>query len=605
MDPLRENAIYNERFVKVICVGAGASGILLAYKLKRSFDNYTLTIYDKNPEVSGTWFENRYPGCACDVPSHNYTYSFEPKPDFSSVYAGSKEIKGYFQEFVAKYDLQQFIKASHLVNETRWDGEKGEWEVKVEDLSTGKVIHDWCHILIHATGYLNKPAWPKIPGIEKYKGIKLHSADYDESVSLEGKNVILVGGGSSAVQILPAIQSVVKRAKIFIRSPVWVLPDISSESGKYSSEQIQKFVNDPKSVLQLRQNNERTMNSIFTMYMKDTILQEQCKNLLTSTTKKLLQNEDMERKLIPDFAVGCKRVIPSGYKYLTTLKKDNVDVVYSGVASFTEEGCISDDSQSHKGDVIICATGFNTSYVPNYPVLANGRNLQVEWRQSIMGYMGVGICEFPNTLTFLGPYTPVSNGPTLIAIEAQADYICSFIDRYQSEPSIHSFSPKRDVCEEFKKHVASAMDRLVWTDGCRNSHNNHAIGGRVPTTWPGSTLHYLEAVREPRIEDWEIKYKCNRFSWLGDGVSQTEWDPTSDLGYYIREFDDSQPNSRRGRALAVAKTGTQPKRPLHRQPKLAMAEEKPKVATNEIPINGTSIKTDKISVTIVNGLHNS
>lgn len=154
------------------------------------------------------------------------------------------------------------------MNETRWDGEKGEWEVKVEDLSTGKVIHDWCHILIHATGYLNKPAWPKIPGIEKYKGIKLHSADYDESVSLEGKNVILVGGGSSAVQILPAIQSVVKRAKIFIRSPVWVLPDISSESGKYSSEQIQKFVNDPKSVLQLRQNNERTMNSIFSKLKK-------------------------------------------------------------------------------------------------------------------------------------------------------------------------------------------------------------------------------------------------------------------------------------------------------------------------------------------------
>ncbi|KAI2466801.1 FAD/NAD(P)-binding domain-containing protein [Annulohypoxylon bovei var. microspora] len=598
MDPLIENAIYNERHVKIICVGAGASGILLAYKLKRSFHNYSLTVYEKSPEVSGTWYENRYPGCACDVPSHNYTYSFEPKLDFSSVYASSKEIKGYFQGFVAKYGLHQFIKTSHLVEESRWDEEDGQWEVGVKDLSTGKIIHDSCHILIHATGYLNKPAWPIISGIENYEGIKLHSADYDESVSLVGKTVLLIGAGSSAVQILPAIQPIVKQAKIFIRSPVWVLPDISSESGKYSSHQIEEFVKNPHSVLELRQNNERTMNSIFTMYMRDTVLQEQCKSLLTATTKTLLQDKGMEQKLIPDFSVGCKRVIPSGYKYLTTLKKANIDVVYSGVASFTRSGCISDDGQSHTGDVIICATGFNTSYVPNYPVILEGRNLQDEWQESIMGYMGVGISEFPNTMTFLGPYTPVSNGPTLIAIEAQADYICSFIDRYQTEPNMHSFRPKREACEEFKRHVASVMDKLVWTDRCRNSHNNHSINGRIPTTWPGSTLHYLEALREPRIEDWEIKYKGNRFSWLGDGLSQTEWDPTSDLGYYIRVTDDSPPGNRRSRTLGIAKTGTQPKRPLHRQPKLALVEEKPKVAKDEIPVSGSSVKTVKVPGTL-------
>ncbi|KAI1106978.1 monooxygenase [Jackrogersella minutella] len=593
MDPLRENAIYNERFVKVICVGAGASGILLAYKLKRSFNNYSLTIYDKNPEIGGTWYENRYPGCACDVPSHNYTYSFEPKLDFSSVYSGSKEIKSYFQGFIAKYGLQESIKTSHLITETQWDEEEGKWKVGVKDLSTGKVINDWCHILIHATGYLNKPAWPGIPGIENYKGIKLHSADYDESVSLEGKRVLLVGASSSAVQILPAIQPIVKRAKIFIRSPVWVLPDISSESGKFSPQQLQGFINNPQSVLEMRQNNERTMNSIFTMYMKGTVLQEQSKKLLTETTKKLLQDEEMERQLIPNFAVGCKRVIPSGYKYLATLKKENIDVVYGGVVSFTESGCISDNGQEHTGDVIICATGFNTSYVPSYPVIANGRNLQDEWRKSIMGYMGVGISEFPNTMTFLGPYTPVSNGPTLIAVEAQADYICSFIDRYQTEPKIHSFWPKKDACEEFKQHVASAMDKLVWTDKCRNSHNNHSVGGRVPTTWPGSTLHYLEAVREPHVEDWEIKYKGNRFSWLGDGVSQTEWDPTSDLGYYIRSADDGKPNSRRARTLAIAKTGTQPTRLLHRQEKLSGVE-KPKVTSNDVPVNNGSVKSENV-----------
>ncbi|KAL2848154.1 monooxygenase [Aspergillus pseudoustus] len=589
MDPPREAAIYNERHVKIICVGAGASGLCLAYKLQRSFEDFDLTIYEKNPEVSGTWYENRYPGCACDVPSHNYVYSFEPKADWSSVYAGSSEIHSYFVGFAKKYGLGRYIRTSHLVTETRWLEEKGQWQVQVQNLTTGETVTDWCHILVHATGYLNKPVWPQIPGLDEYKGVKLHSADYDESVFLEGRDVLLIGAGSSAVQILPAIQPIVKSVTIFIRSPVWVLPDISSEAGKFSTEQIAEFVSDPEKVLALRQENERTMNSIFTMYLKDTILQQQCRDLLTSEMKKLLQDSELEQQLIPDFAVGCKRVIPSGFRYLKTLKQPNVRVVYGSATSFSSSGCISNNNETHTGDVIICATGFDTSYIPRYPIIGPGNvNLQTKWAAeqaetattaTITGYMGVGIPSFPNTFTMLGPYTPVSNGPTLIAIEAQADYICNFIDRYQTEPTMHSFAPKPDACAEFTAHVKTFMDRhAVWSDTCRNSHNNHRAGGRTPTTWPGSTLHYLEAMREPRADDWEIRYAGNRFSWLGIGVSQTEWEPTADLAYYIRSGEDeggSSPSTfwgnRRRRALEVARKGSLPARALHRQAKLAAA----------------------------------
>ena len=156
-------------------------------------------------------------------------------------------------------------------------------------------------------------------------------------------------------------------------------------------------------------------------------------------------------------------------------------------------------------------------------------------------------------------------------IREEVNQHCSFIDRYQTEP-IHSFSPKREPCEEFTAHVAKFMESAVWTDNCRNSHNGHAVGGRIPTTWPGSTLHYLEAMREVRGDDWEIKYEVNRFSWLGNGISQTEWDATADLAYYIRQGDDGVWASRRKRTLRIAKSGSMPPRMLHRQAKLGVVD---------------------------------
>jgi len=567
MDPLIEDAIYHDRPVRVVCVGAGPSGICLAYKLQRSFRKFSLKIYEKNSDIGGTWFENRYPGCACDVPAHNYTYSFEPKSDFTKVYSGSREIRAYFDEFCTKYSLRRFINTSHAVTSTAWDPVANEWTVEVLRLDTGEVVQDKCDILVHATGYLNKPSWPKVPGLELFKGPKLHSAAYDESVSLEGKNVLIIGSGSSAVQILPAIQPIVDKTKIFIRSPSWLLPQISNKKDEYSPEEVAMFMKSPELVTALRQENERVMNSIFTMYMKGTVLQQQCVELLSSETRRILGNDEMADKLIPSFAVGCKRVIPTGSKYLEALKKDNVDIVHSGVTAFTETGCIDANGEHHEGDIIICATGFDTSYVPRYPVLAHGRNLQAEWAQNVNGYMGVGIGGFPNTFTMLGPYSPVSNGPMVTAIEAQADYICHFIDRWQTEP-IRSITLKQEAADDFAAHVTDVMRKLVWTDGCRNSHNNHVVGGRTPTTWPGSTLHYLEAMREPRGDDWEVSYQGNRFSFLGTGISQTEWDPTSDAAYYIRTHDDSRHGSRLKRTLAIAKTGSQPPRQLHRQAKL-------------------------------------
>lgn len=293
-------------------------------------------MYEKNPSVGGTWFENRYPGRACDVPSHNYVYSFEPNADFSSVYAVSEEILGYFENFVEKHGLGKYFKFSHTVEKTTWEENKGHWTVEIKHNINDKRLQDCCHILIHACGFLNKASWPQLPGLGNSEGVKVHSAQYDPSLSLKDKNVLLVGAGSSSAQILPAIQPIAKSLTISIRSPTWLLPDIATEGGKFKPEDIESFKQRPETLLELRQINERTMNSIFSkpfrtsgalmvevliqdkaLYLKGIMLQEQCKSLLESEMKKILGGDQEHDKLIPKFAVGCKRVVPSGFRYLS------------------------------------------------------------------------------------------------------------------------------------------------------------------------------------------------------------------------------------------------------------------------------------------------
>ena len=246
-----------------------------------------------------------------------------------------------------------------------------------------------------------------------------------------------------------------------------------------------------------------------------------------------------------------------------------MEAVYSGVKAFTETGCVDDNGNSHEGDIIICATGFDVSFIPRYPVLFQGHNLQEDWAASITGYMGVGIAECPNAFTMGGPWTPISNGPVIVALEAQADFVCAFVDRYQTEPGVHSVRLRAAASYDFRAYMARATQRMVWSDSCRNAHNVKPNWGQPSITWPGSTLHYLEALREPRFEDYDFEYSGSRFAWLGDGVSQAEWDATADLAYYVRNSDDGRHLSRGARRREMTKSGTQPERELHRQAKLS------------------------------------
>ncbi|KAI9766003.1 MAG: hypothetical protein M1840_007010 [Geoglossum simile] len=545
--------INEERDLKIICIGAGASGLLLAYKLQRSFEKFELVVYEKNPDVAGTWYENRYLGCACDVPAHSYTYSFEPSPSWSSVYAGSAEIAAYFRGFCQKYNLEHYIKTRHEIVGAQWDGAHSRWDVRITDLASGRTFVDTCHVLVNAGGILNSWRWPEIKGLKTFGGTLMHSADWDGSVDLKGKRVGLIGNGSSGIQILPSIQPIVSHLPHFIRSPTWVASQ-GLHQHMYTAEEKQAFATEPGALLAYRKAIERAINQSWPLFVQSTKLQADTFVRMSGEMREKLKNPELEEKIIPKWPVGCRRLTP-GSGYLEALGKENVDVVWGDIQEVTHTGVVDRDGKERPLDILICATGFDTSFTPRFPILnQHQQNLQDLWAndptRSPPSYLGIAAPHFPNYLTFLGPNSPIGNGPVLSGVEAQADYILKLLDRYQTDFSLLSFSPSADAVSSFLVHKDRILASSVFAAPCRSWYKNNTTNGPIAALWPGSTLHYIEALQEVRYDDWVFTRRSekgpSRWCWLGNGFSRTERDATADWAWYVRE-EDNGPYLSRGK----------------------------------------------------------
>jgi cation diffusion facilitator CzcD-associated flavoprotein CzcO len=366
---------------------------------------------------------NRYPGCACDVPAHTYTWSFEPKKDWSAVYAGSGEIFQYFNSFSKKHGLAKFCKTQHQVIGATWNIAKGGYDVAVKNVATGETFADYCDILVNASGILNAWRWPAIPGLDKYKGTLLHTANWDPNIDLSGKHVGLIGNGSSGIQVqvecidddhsnylqvLPTIQPHVKKVTTFIREPTFVSPVQGLEQHVYSPQELRDFSNRPGTLLKYRKEIETGLNGMFPLFLKGTTTQDETRNGMIAQMKEKLNNKFLEEKLIPDWSVGCRRLTP-GVGYLESLSKENVEVVYGEIERITEQGCFCENGKEYPVDVLICATGFDTTFKPRMPLLGpDGNNLQDDWAVEPKSYLGIAAAGFPNYLVFVS-YHPCEN----------------------------------------------------------------------------------------------------------------------------------------------------------------------------------------------------
>ncbi|KXS94593.1 hypothetical protein AC578_1782 [Pseudocercospora eumusae] len=547
------------RRLRVACVGAGASGLCLAYKMNKMLEpgSWELTLFDKNKHFGGTWLENTYPGVACDIPSHNYTFTWDPNPDWSHFFAYGPEIQQYFENFAKRHGSERYMKLNTKVVECQWDEDQGVWNITLEDQTSKETWQDWAHVVVNGTGILNNWQWPEIEGIHDFAGPKMHSASWDHSVDLHDKIIGVIGNGSSSVQIVPQLQKIAKQLQVYIRSSTWISPPFGAgaltavQKGKdvdpgqrqyeFTGEDRKKFREDPEFHLQFRKGIEAEINGLFGMYKQGSELSNTFRKVITDEMNRRMGPGHQELKdfIIPSWSPGCRRISP-GDGYLEALVQDNVEPVLVGIERITSNGILTKDGVEHKIDALVCATGFKVAFQPAFKVInAAGKSVQEDWeeRGGVNLYLGVSAPRFPNFYTIVGPGATWSNGTLLPSIETTIEYSVKMMKKIQTE-HIKAIEVQQEALDDIYAHFDEFHKETVWQEECRSWFKDGKIKNRI-YLWPGSTIHFLKSIKEPRMEDYNIRWRYkNRFAFLGNGdVKATASRDVAGLSTYMRNSD--------------------------------------------------------------------
>ncbi|KAF5628927.1 sterigmatocystin biosynthesis monooxygenase stcW [Fusarium sp. NRRL 52700] len=546
---------FTPRPLKIIAVGAGFSGLALARAVRvGKLPNVSLTIYEKNAGVGGTWYENRYPGCACDIPAPNYAFSWAPNPFWPSYYAKGPDILHYIESVATQHNLRGYVKTGHKVVGAQWLEDRQTWRVTVNktdgrdlvisspgisDGETGVTFDDECDVLINCSGFFNNWKWPNVADRTKFQGKLYHTAAWpqDGESDLDGKTVALIGNGSSGVQVLPAIIDRVKKVYVHIRSPTWITSSFAAKFAgpdganyDYTEEQKAAWSANPAAYLEYRRQIEAELNSRFGLYIDHTPEQKAAREFgIAEMTKKLKGKEELLDALLPDFAVGCRRTTP-GNGYLEALCHPKCEVIWGKVDAFTSDGLsISNGTVTSGVDAIICATGFDLSCAPRFPIIGQkGVNLRERWLDNPHAYLSVTAADMPNYFTMMGPYSPLGHGSIVTAIEMVTKYICDLVHKLQTQ-NYSYLVPKTHIVDAYQRHALAWLKRTAWASHCASTYKNGTTDGDLNSLHPGSRLHYFELLSTPRYEDFEWQSLCESepFAWLATGFTAKERDSSS------------------------------------------------------------------------------
>jgi cation diffusion facilitator CzcD-associated flavoprotein CzcO len=478
---------------QVLIIGSGFAGLAMAIKLKQAgIDGFT--ILEKGDEVGGTWRDNHYPGCACDIPSHLYSFSFEPNPDWTRMYPSQPEIYAYLRRCADKYGLRPHLRFGTEAVEAVYDTEGDFWRLRTRN---GEMLT--ARMVVSGMGGLSRPAFPKIPGLEKFEGTAFHSAEWRHDYDLAGKSVAVIGTGASAIQFVPAIAAQVKQLHVFQRTPSWVMPRRDRPFGA-TERKLFRFLPLYRRLLRsfIYWRNEAFAYGFVVNPKAMVKLGAGARKYL----EKVVPNPQLRAKITPDYTIGCKRVLISNDWY-PALARDNVELVTEGIKEIRAHSIVTADGIERPVDALIYGTGFRATdlLTPMRVIGRDGVDLNEAWRNGAEAYLGATISGYPNWFMLAGPNTGLGHNSMVFMIEAGVRYVMSAIGTMKKRGA-RALDVRADVQSTYNIGLQKKLTQTVWASGCKSWYLD--ANGKNTTLWPGFTFTYWAQTRALREADYEI-----------------------------------------------------------------------------------------------------
>ncbi|MGH3794296.1 MAG: flavin-containing monooxygenase [Pseudonocardiaceae bacterium] len=480
----------------VIVVGTGFAGLGMAIRLRQQ-GMTDFVVLERAGDLGGTWRDNSYPGCACDVPSHLYSFSFELNPSWSRSFSSRHEIWDYLRHCTDSYGVRPHIRFQHEMLDAAWDHARRRWRVCT---SRGELT---CDVLITGTGALSDPAVPNLPGLDSFQGAVFHSARWDHDYDLRDQRVAVVGTGASAIQFVPQIQPAVASLTIFQRTPPWILP-----RGDRNNSGFERTLYSAVPSLQrlaragIYWSRELTVPG----FTNNPRLLKIAELMARRHLRRQVPDAALRAKLTPDYTIGCKRILLSD-DYLPALTKPNVDVVDSGIAEVGPDWVRATDGTRSEADAIVFGTGFHVTDMPVATRLhgRDGRSLADAWSGGVQAHRGTTVAGFPNLFILVGPNTGLGHSSMIYMIECQLAYTIDAL-RYLRRSGATAVEVRPEAQAAYNDAIQSRMGRTVWkAGGCVSWYLDEQ--GRNTTLWPTFTWRFRQATRNFRPHEYLVYEK--------------------------------------------------------------------------------------------------
>ena len=490
-DDHQQTALVNEsanddahvQHVHMAILGTGFSGLGMAIRLKQRGQE-DFVVIERASDIGGTWRDNTYPGCACDIPSHLYSFSFALNPHWSRTYSSQREIWDYLRNCAKRFGILPHIRWNSELLSASWNEDDQCWHITT---TQGQITAD---IFILGNGPLSEPSLPSIPGIERFEGTLFHSAQWDHNYDPTGKRVAVIGTGASAIQFVPQIQPQVDHLTLFLRTPPWILPR--------QDQPIPAWQRTMFRILPITQRFERTkiywqreLTALGLVYRSS--IMDKGTQLAQRHLLRQVPDPELRAKLTPQYAMGCKRILLSDDFY-PAISQSNVEVVTERIREVKAHSIVTRDDREHEVDTIICATGFHVtdSQLPQCVHGRDGRSLADSWHAGQHAYYGTTVSGFPNLFLLIGPNTGLGHNSMVYMIESQLTYILDCL-RTMDRRKLRTVEVQPEIQEAFNTELQKRMQGTVWASGCVSWYLD--ASGRNTTLWPGFTFEFRRRTR--------------------------------------------------------------------------------------------------------------